>query len=58
LNLAQVLQANGFAEVRRVDEKTSAIPGWDRIGLDVLDDGSPYKPGSLWMEATKPARIG
>jgi SAM-dependent methyltransferase len=58
LNLEQVLKANGFTDIRRVDEKTSAIPGWDEIGLDVLHDGSPYKPGSLWMEGRKPARIG
>jgi predicted SAM-dependent methyltransferase len=55
LNLTQVLEANGFTDVRRVDEKTSAISGWNQIGLDVFDDGSPYKPGSLWMEATKPS---
>jgi SAM-dependent methyltransferase len=55
LNLAQVLKANGFTDIHRVDEKTSAIPGWDEIGLDVLDNESPYKPGSLWMEARKPA---
>jgi predicted SAM-dependent methyltransferase len=55
LNLAQMLEANGFTNISRVDEKTSAIPGWREIGLDVLDDGDPYKPGSLWMEATKPS---
>jgi predicted SAM-dependent methyltransferase len=54
LNLEQVLKANGFIDVRRVDEKTSEIPGWAEIGLDILPDGSPYKPGSLWMEARKP----
>jgi predicted SAM-dependent methyltransferase len=58
LNLTQMLIANGFTDIRRVDEKTSAIPGWSEIGLDVLPDGSPYKPGSLWMEATKPLRVG
>jgi hypothetical protein len=58
LNLEQVLKANGFVDIRRVDEKTSAIPGWDQIGLDMLDDGSPYKPRSLWMEGRKPALIG
>jgi hypothetical protein len=58
LNLEQVLKANGFVDIRRVDEKTSAIPGWDQIGLDVLGDGSPYKPGSLWMKRRKPALIG
>ena len=56
LNLAQLLEANGFTDIRRVDENISAIPGWREIGLDVLDDGSPYKPGSLWMEAAKPGR--
>jgi SAM-dependent methyltransferase len=55
LNLAQLLKASGFIDIQRVDEKTSAIPGWDEIGLDVLADGSPYKPESLWMEASKPS---
>jgi hypothetical protein len=29
------LKANGFVDIRSVDVTTSAIPGWDQIGLDV-----------------------
>lgn len=58
LNLGQLLAATGFTDVRRVDEKTSAISEWNETGLDVVGDGSPYKPESLWMEAAKPEVVG
>jgi predicted SAM-dependent methyltransferase len=54
LNLAQVLEANGFVDVQQVDVNVSAIPGWVEIGLDIEPDGSPHKRGSLYMEARKP----
>ena len=55
LNLAQALEAAGFVQVEQVDEHTSGFPGWDELGLDVLEDGSPYMPGSLYMEGRKPS---
>ena len=55
LNLTQVLEANGFVDVKQVDFDQSAIPGWADTGLDTQPDGSPHKPGSLYMEARKPS---
>ena len=57
LNLGQVLEANGFVDVRQVDVGVSAIPGWAGTGLDTDADGSPHKPGSLYMEARKPSPL-
>ena len=54
LNLQQALEAAGFERVVRHRFDTSAIPGWNEIGLDALPDGSAYKPGSLYVEAQKP----
>ncbi len=54
LNLAQALGASGFVDMTQHQAHTSAIPRWDETGLDLLPDGSPYKPGSLYMEARKP----
>lgn len=53
VNLGAALQTAGFRSsvVRSFD--TSGIPGWDEIGLDLNQDGSIYKPGSLFMEAVK-----
>lgn len=56
LNLAQVLEATGHVDVQQVDERTSGFPGWNDTGLDLLEDGTPYKPGSLYMEGRKPQR--
>lgn len=54
LNLQQLLEATGHVEVEHVDERTSGFPGWNDTGLDLLDDGTAYKPGSLYMEGRKP----
>ena len=54
LNLTQILDAHGFVDVRQVDFDVSAIPGWASTGLDTEPDGSPHKPGSLYVEARKP----
>ncbi len=53
-SLAELLTENGFAGPEVVSYDVSAIPGWNEIGLDVLEDGTPYKPGSLYMEARRP----
>jgi len=53
VNLAAVLTDAGFSDVRVVDHRTSAIPGWDAIRLDELEDGRPYKPESLYVEAAR-----
>ena len=53
VNLCAALADAGFSNIRTVDCRTSAIPGWDRIDLDRLDTGEEYIAGSLYMEATK-----
>ncbi len=53
-NLRHALESAGFVDARQFDAHTSDIPDWDEIGLDLDDDGSVYKPGSLYMEARKP----
>lgn len=54
VNARQALDAAGFVGTTQVDAHTSLIADWHRVALDVNDDGSPYKPGSLYMEAQKP----
>ena len=53
-SLAGLLTQTGFAEIEVASSDVSAIPGWNEIGLDLLEDGTPYKPGSLYMEARRP----
>lgn len=53
INLGAVLVQAGFHGVSVVDQKTSAIPGWENIRLDELDDGEEYIAGSLYVEAIK-----
>ena len=53
VNLAVALTDAGFRDVRVLDHRTSAIPGWDSIRLDELEDGRAYKPESLYLEAVK-----
>jgi SAM-dependent methyltransferase len=54
-NLRQALDAAGFVGAKQLDAYTSDIDDWNAIGLDLHADGSVYKPGSLFMEARKPA---
>lgn len=52
-NLAALLLSCGFIDpVARCFDQ-SAIDGWDRYGLDRNESGNEYKPGSLYMEATR-----
>ncbi len=53
VNLAVVLEQAGFHDPTVVDFKTSAIDDWSSTGLDQEPDGSEYRPGSLYMEATR-----
>jgi SAM-dependent methyltransferase len=52
-NLGSLLRRNGFGNVTLHSFRSSAIPGWDQIRLDVNNSGSEYKPESLYMEAQK-----
>jgi predicted SAM-dependent methyltransferase len=53
-SLGRLLEESGFLDVRALDVTTSRIEGWNAFGLDVEPDGSPYKPGSLYIEGRRP----
>jgi predicted SAM-dependent methyltransferase len=54
-SLAQLMRASGFVSPSVVTAATSQIPGWSSFNLDTTEDGRVNKPGSLFMEAVKPA---
>jgi hypothetical protein len=54
-NLTSLLQRCGFQSVRKRDYQSSAVEGWAQYGLDLDGQGNEYKPGSLYVEAIKPA---
>jgi predicted SAM-dependent methyltransferase len=53
-SLAELLTQTGFVDIEVASYDVSAIPCWNEIGLDALEDGTPYKPGSLYVEARRP----
>ena len=53
INLPALLREAGFRDVSVVDYRTSAIPCWEEIRLDQLENGDEYIPGSLYVEAVK-----
>ena len=53
VTLPLTLQEAGFRDIKVLDHRTSAIPGWDGIRLDEVEDGEPYHPDSLYVEAVK-----
>lgn len=53
VTLPIALSAAGFRDIQCVDHTTSAIPGWEGVGLDLADDRGEYKPGSLYVEAVR-----
>ena len=53
VSLPLVLSEAGFRDIRVVDHRTSAVPGWDAIRLDQREDGEEYVPGSLYVEAIR-----
>jgi SAM-dependent methyltransferase len=52
-SLARRLGAAGFVDISVEAADTSRISDWKSFGLDTEADGSPYKPGSLYVEAQK-----
>ena len=52
-SLGQLLEAEGFSQIKIVDAFTSRIQEWDQWFLDVNQDGSVYKDDSVYIEATK-----
>ncbi len=53
VSLELLLRQVGFTRIRRMTAAESAIPGFSSYALDTCNDGSPYKPESLFVEATK-----
>jgi predicted SAM-dependent methyltransferase len=53
--LTRLLRDAGFKQVRRTTYDKSALPAWTMFCLDNNADGTEYKAGSLYVEATKPA---
>ena len=53
VNLRVLLESTGFADPEVKAYADSAIPGWAGFGLEVNEDGTEYKPESLYMEAIR-----
>jgi SAM-dependent methyltransferase len=53
-SIERLLKNAGFVDCATFDHRSSRIAGWDSFGLDVEPDGSPYKPGSIYVEAMRP----
>lgn len=51
--LGALLIRAGFSDPAKVEAGESRVDGWGVYGLDLNDDGTEYKPGSLRMEALK-----
>jgi SAM-dependent methyltransferase len=54
VSLPRELIAAGFIDPAVVDHTTSRIPDWRSYGLDEDANGQEYKPGSMYVEATRP----
>ncbi len=52
-NLAALLKKNGFSKVSVQSFDSSLIQGWNELGLDKAQNGSEYKPESLYVEGIK-----
>ena len=51
LSLQRLLQKCGFSTIRQCTVKESNIPNFGGYALDLIEDGSVYRPNSLYMEA-------
>jgi SAM-dependent methyltransferase len=52
-SLGRLLTRIGFRDVCDVSASASRVAGWNEFNLDTLEDGSPYKPESLYVEALR-----
>lgn len=52
-NLPHLLERNGFKNIEVLGFNKSSIPNWKSFGLETREDGSEYKPHSLYVEAMK-----
>ncbi len=51
--MTALYRETGFCNVRIRHYNESLIPRWAELGLELGDDGCEYKPGSLYVEASK-----
>lgn len=54
ITLKKILVSLGYQDVKIQSFNTSCIHDWNKIGLDLDEQGNPCKPGSLCIEAIKP----
>lgn len=54
-SLEEALRQAGFEGIRRHTETTSGIADWRSFHLDSEPSGSAHKPGSLYVEGSRPA---
>lgn len=52
-SLEALMKTVGFKDIRQRDVFGSAIEGWRRFNLDNKDDGTAYKPESIYLEGVK-----
>lgn len=52
-SIAALLTQLSYTSVSIKDADSSNIEGWQSFGLDVDEQGKPFKPGSVYAEATK-----
>lgn len=52
-NLPHLLDRSGFKNIKILSFNKSAIPDWESYSLETKEDGSEYKPHSLYVEAGK-----
>ena len=52
-SLREMMQEAGFGDIAKRAALSSGLTGWNRHGLDTNEDGSVYKPDSLYMEGVR-----
>lgn len=52
-SLKNLVESAGFYNISIKDAFSSSIEGWQKYSLDTNENGSIYKPGSLFMEGRK-----
>jgi predicted SAM-dependent methyltransferase len=55
-SLCRLLEASGFQAPQQRTESDSVIDNWAKFNLDTDNNGTAYKPDSLYVEATKASR--
>lgn len=53
VSLTRLLAGCGYVDIRKTTAGASGSGDWRCWGLDTNEDGSPYKPESLYMEARR-----